>query len=140
MNKKTILVLFVVLFTLVFLSSSVLGCDEGCTPGYWKQPQHMDSWLLCVDYEPGDDFAETFGVEAYTSLDVTLLEALKLGGGGEKALARHAVAALLNGCVGLDFDSSDETIEDVYDAFKEGYIEEQKTILDTKNNLGCPLN
>ena len=36
---------------------------EGCTPGYWKQPQHFDSW---VGYTPSQSF------EAVFSVDVTL--------------------------------------------------------------------
>ena len=64
---------------------------EGCTPGYWKQRHHLGSW---TGYGPGEDYDVVFGVVA--SFDKTLLEALWQGGGGEKALGRHAVAALLN--------------------------------------------
>ena len=28
---------------------------DGCTPGYWKQEQHFDSWVP-TGYAPGDDF------------------------------------------------------------------------------------
>ena len=54
---------------------------EGCTPGYWKQPHHFDSW---VGYQTGDEFDVVFGVP----YDVTLLQALTTGGGAEKALGR----------------------------------------------------
>ena len=30
---------------------------EGCTPGYWKQPQHFDSW---VTYSPSTLFSSVF--------------------------------------------------------------------------------
>ena len=66
---------------------------EGCTPGYWKQDQHFDSWEA-TGYEPGDSFDVVFGVAS--SNGWTLLEALDAGGGDENALARHATAALLN--------------------------------------------
>ena len=31
---------------------------EGCTPGYWKQPQHFDSW---VNYSPNMLYSDVFG-------------------------------------------------------------------------------
>ena len=43
----------------------------------------------------GDDFDGTFGVDLFNP-DITLYDALKLRGGGDKRLARHGVAALLN--------------------------------------------
>ena len=35
--------------------------DQGCTPGYWKQPQHLDDW---VGYAPTDSYNAIFGVAA----------------------------------------------------------------------------
>ena len=73
---------------------------EGCTPGFWKQEQHFDSW---VGFAPSDSFEAVFGVDVTlraggqnTIEDPTLLDALNANGGGVNALARHAVAALLN--------------------------------------------
>ena len=73
---------------------------EGCTPGYWKQTQHFDSW---VGFQPGQFFDVVFGVDVTlrsggqgTVTNPTLLQALEATGGGVNALARHAVAALLN--------------------------------------------
>jgi hypothetical protein len=63
----------------------------GCTPGYWKQPHHLDSWGL-TPYSPDDRFSDVFGVGP----DDTLMEVLRTGGGKEKALYRHAVAGILN--------------------------------------------
>src|SRR5215210_35264 len=31
--------------------------NEGCTPGYWKQPQHFDSWVV---YSPNQLFSSVF--------------------------------------------------------------------------------
>ena len=75
-------------------------CEEGCTPGYWKQDQHFDSWN--APYDPADDFDATFGVDFFTP-DISLLDALNLtgGNGGLKQLARAAVAALLNAAEGF---------------------------------------
>jgi len=64
---------------------------EGCTPGYWKQPQHFDSWPS--PYVPGMAFEDVFDDVFGSS---TLLDALKFKGGGLQALGRHTVAALLN--------------------------------------------
>ena len=64
----------------------------GCTPGYWKQPHHFDSWGA-TDFAPTDTLSYAFGCELP---DKTLLEALKARGGHEKAFMRQAVAALLN--------------------------------------------
>jgi hypothetical protein len=110
---------------------------EGCTPGYWKQSHHFDSW---VDFVPGDDYETVFGVDA--SFDKTLLGALKQGGGGEKALGRHAVAALLNSSnpdVSYAFTSA-EVIAIVQDAYATGDFEEAKNQLADENEQGCPLN
>src|SRR5262245_39172153 len=63
----------------------------GCTPGYWKQDQHFDSW---VGHAPGDSFEAVFGRNVPGT--PSLLDALQLGGGGLKALMRHATEALLN--------------------------------------------
>lgn len=123
-------------FSLTILSTNAFGCEEGCTPGYWKQPQHLDSW--CAEYNPDDDFESVFGVDA--SFTVTLLEALKQGGGGEKALARHAVAALLNGCYGLEYYSPSQVMDMVQDAYSSTDFESAKNIFEWGNELGCPLN
>ena len=64
---------------------------EGCTPGYWKQEQHFDSWT--APYTPNTLFSAVFE-NAFPGM--TLLQVLEQGGGGLKALGRHTVAALLN--------------------------------------------
>jgi hypothetical protein len=112
--------------------------DEGCTPGYWKQSQHFDSW---EGYATGDDFDTVFGVDLF-SPDITLLQALNLGGGGVNALARHAVAALLNAASsGVDASLTEaEVIQLVQDAETSGDFEAAKNTLAASNELGCPLN
>jgi hypothetical protein len=65
---------------------------EGCTPGYWKN--HLEDWPA-TGYSPMDDFDATFGVDLF-SPDITLGQAIRLGGGGVKKLARHGTAALLS--------------------------------------------
>ena len=113
---------------------------EGCTPGYWKQDQHFDSWT--APYDPSDDFDTTFGVDLF-SPDITLLQALELTGGkgGLNQLARAAVAALLNAASsGVD---SPQTVAQVIAAVQgatPATYESVKNTFATNNELGCPLN
>ncbi|MBY5992110.1 hypothetical protein [Ferrimonas balearica] len=110
---------------------------EGCTPGYWKQPHHFDSWVM---YSPDDTFYMAFGSDIFGS-DKTLLEVLKTGGGKEYAMGRHAVAALLNA---LNDDvsykySKDEVVAAVQGASKGSY-NDVKNAFEHQNEKGCPLN
>lgn len=66
--------------------------DEGCTPGYWRN--HPEDWAP-TGYNTSDNFDTVFDVN-YFSPDITLFQAVKLGGGGVKQLARHGTAALLS--------------------------------------------
>lgn len=102
---------------------------EGCTPGYFKNPKHFDDW---IGYSPGDDFDTTFGVDLFDP-DITLGEAVRLGGGGVKKLARHGTAALLSAAhSGVDYPL---TVDQVINAVKAG---DADTLADA-NELGCPL-
>ena len=112
--------------------------DEGCTPGYWKQPHHLDSWEA-TGFAPGDSFDVVMGVDS--SFD-TLLDGVKAKGGGENALARHAVAALLNASnpdVAYGYTTG-EVIALVQDAYATGDFESAKDLLEAENEAGCPLN
>jgi len=111
--------------------------QQGCTPGYWKQPQHLDSW---TGYEATADYATTFGVSS--SFTKTLLEALGQGGGNQIALGRHAVAALLNAAsYGVAYPvTADQIIALVQSAYATGQFEAAKNKLAAYNELGCPLN
>jgi len=113
---------------------------QGCTPGYWRQDQHFDSWVP-TGYSPSDDFGLVFGVVPSFSPS-TLLDAVWLGGGGENALARHAVAALLDAAnPNVSYPLSvGEVIAGVQAAYATGGFETFKNQLDTFNNAGCPLN
>ncbi len=111
---------------------------EGCTPGYWKQRHHFDSWVV---FEPGDDYEVVFGVTTSFRAE-TLLEALKQGGGKDKALGRHSVAALLNSLnpdVSYAFSTA-QVIGLVQTAYATGNFNAAKNILEDQNEKGCPLN
>lgn len=112
---------------------------QGCTPGYWKQEQHFDSWPL--PYTPFTAFSNVFE-NAFPGK--TLLQVLQQGGGGLNALGRHTVAALLNAASnGVSFDL---TVSDVIAKFNSVYpgnnykYEKLKNKLADLNEQGCPLN
>ena len=121
-------------------TTTTIAAPEGCTPGYWKQDHHFDSW---VDYAPGDSFESVFGRDVPG--DPTLLAALRLGGNGLNALIRHTVAALLNAS-NLDvnpvaaFDTPAEVIDAFQAAFDSGDYSTTKDLFETSNEAGCPLD
>jgi len=113
---------------------------EGCTPGYWKQPQHFDSW---VGYAPADSFEAVFGRDVPGN--PTLLDALGANSGGLNALMRHATAALLNASnpiVDPDpaIDTTAEVIAAFQAAFDSGSYEATKNMFEASNEAGCPLD
>lgn len=113
---------------------------QGCTPGFWKQPQHFDSWIP-TGFSPSNDFDTIFGRDAFNP-DITLLQALNLGGGGLNALARQAVAAILNAAhpnINYPFTVS-QIISMFQSAFDSGNYEPTKDQFDDANNQGCPLS
>jgi hypothetical protein len=130
------------------VSASKKKGADGCTPGYWKQEQHFDSW---TGYAPDDLFADTTGIRADLSVaqfedafpGMTLLDVLSQGGGGLNALGRHTVAALLN-VASPDVDYAYTHTSTVIDAFNnvfpDGDYEGLKNIFAGLNELGCPLS
>ena len=113
---------------------------DGCTPGYWKQAHHYDSW---VGYTPNQSFESVFGRDAFSG-DPTLDNVVGFDGDGLNALGRHSVAALLNAAnpnVGYTYSVS-EVISMYQAAFDSGKaeIEATKDLFDIANNGGCPLN
>jgi uncharacterized repeat protein (TIGR01451 family) len=138
--------------------SDVATCEveaagfEGCTPGFWKE--NAENWNAVAwpdAYEPSDEFFDVFGVHITVKVgkqsitDPTLLEALNAQGGGINALARHAVAALLNSA--QDFVeypmTTAEVIDAVQDAVNSGdknLIESTKSEFAENNELGCGVD
>lgn len=124
-----------VIFNNTFSAPPPVGL-EGCTPGYWKQDQHLDSWPAA--YTPSTLINTALSTTIFPAT-MTLLEALQAQGGGINALARHAAAALLNAAsLGVDYPM---TVADVLNAVDgTGTIEERKDVFAGNNELGCPLN
>jgi len=125
--------------------------SEGCTPGFWKQDQHFKYWKT---YKTTDKFGTIFGITSNVKIkvdnveiklkDATLLQALKAQGGGVNALARHAVAALLNAASGMNYAFTvTEVITMVKDAIQSGNsgtIELIKNKLEEANEKGCAFD
>jgi hypothetical protein len=111
--------------------------DQGCTPGYWKQDQHFDSWP--APYTPNTLFSDVFD-DAFPGL--TLLQVLQLGGGGLNALGRHTVSALLNSASsGVQFSLTTQEVIDAFNAvFPGGNYEGLKNRFAAANERSCPLN
>jgi len=120
---------------------------EYCSPGYWKQTQHFDSW---IDYQPTQKFATVFG-NSITVLgnkvakgkpqpitNPTLLEALQANGSGWNLCARAAVDALLNASA---LDSGYDP-QDVIDAFDDVISPDQCSAFASEFTAegNCPLN
>ena len=124
---------------------------EGCTPGYWGRPHHLDSW---TDVAPGDLVRDIFGIAdelmAYDDAngtafyDWTLLDAVNQRGNGNNPgqMLRHATAALLNAySTGVDYPyTSAEIIDAVQDAMENGTYQTAKNMFADANELGCDLN
>lgn len=114
--------------------------DQGCTPGYWKQDQHFDSWPAPIT--PSTTFTSIFGVGG----TLTFLQALGLNGGGTNALWRHGAAAYLNALSsGVDYAYTTAQVIDIVNgtgAYAGLSVEDRKNLLDAANNGvgGCPLN
>ena len=130
-------------------SASKKKGSEGCTPGYWKQSQHFDSWT--APYDPGDLFSATVGVHKDLTTStfedafpgMTLLQVLQQGGGGLAALGRHTVAALLNTAspdVNYAHTTTGFIVDEFNSVFPGGNYEGLKDIYEGFNQLGCPLS
>jgi hypothetical protein len=119
--------------------------NEGCTPGFWKQPQHFDSWPVPLSRTlAGAGFIGT------GNDNVTLLAALSFQGGStlqdaKNILMRAAAAAYLNSFA-VDYPlSTAEVVSMVNKALASGdrdTILALAELLDGFNNGegGCPLS
>ncbi len=135
-----------------------VGDGEGCTPGYWRQDQHFDSWAD-AGFDPSDLFSDVFGRtitvksnagargRAGDVTDPDLLHAVWAQGGNINALARHAVAALLNAAspnVSYAFTTAEVIgiVQNAIDSGDSSLIEAAKDQLEAENgdDTVCPLN
>jgi len=149
--KKLGKVLVISITSILFLtgmlgaSATVNGDPGGLTPGFWKNlNKHQIYW---TDYHPTDDTIEdVFNLPPeLSSLDVTLIEALKFGGGNNtigmaRILLRAAVAAILNVAhPDMEYQYEGDVIADVNTALlslDRTTMENLKNELDEYNNYG----
>ncbi len=120
--------LFSAVLGLVFATGAVLPASAqstDCSLGYWKN--HTDVWP--APYTPDTKYLDVFN-QSTLDPNLTLLDALELKGGGENALARQSVAALLDAARddGFSLDLT-EVIEMTNAAYSGG------DITNTKNKL-----
>lgn len=118
----------------------------GCTPGYWKQNQHLDSWGP-TGFLPTDTFNSVFGVARYVKRNgtpYTLLEVMRdLNGNGDPIstnLGFHAVAALLNAAhpdVNYGYTSGEIITLFQTNLHRPAALKDSLAML---NERGCPLN
>ena len=132
------------------LSIPPVSGGQGCTPVYWKQDHHFDSWGL--RFTPTDLFSDVFGPTITIKkgdkrkkiTDPNLIQALKAQGGGINALVRHAVAALLNAASpGVSYDLFVEEVIDEFNAVYPGTKQDYNSLKNDFvgfNEQGCPLN
>jgi hypothetical protein len=122
---------------------------EGCTPGYWKQKQHYDSWP--AGYTPNQTVEYWFDVPAFPKLGAAKLgTALGFDGGTKledaaKILLRAGVAALCNAATpSMNYPRTQgQVISQVNAALaskNRSTMISLASTLDTLNNLYCPLN
>jgi len=122
----------------------------GCTPGYWKQSQHLDSWVD-TGYSPNQTLESVFNVPNSYGLDNVTLRAALSGQGGSSTTAaarilfRASVAALLNSSnPDIHYKLTTSQVISKVDAALA--TKDRATILalasrlDRYNNYGCPLH
>ncbi len=118
---------------------------EGCTPGYWKQSQHLDSWPVDVNTTFYEVFGRSIEIRIKrqgTVYEPTLLEALNANGGQVNMAARHATAAYLNAMSsGVNFDMTSSYVVNAFQSsFDSGSYGVLIQGLVDANEQGCPLN
>jgi hypothetical protein len=122
------------------------GDFRGCTPGFWKN--NHGAWGA-TGYSPAELFDTVFGVNSSLNppgpapefLNPTLDDAVRIGGGGQNAMARHAVAALLNAAhPDVDYPlTATEIILAVQNAYLTGDFRTPHNLFEGYNEIGCPV-
>ncbi|MHC5026209.1 MAG: hypothetical protein ACYTGR_05530 [Planctomycetota bacterium] len=118
------------------------GGGFGCTPGYWKQPHHFDSYTEPYAYDTL--FADVFE-DAFPGKTLAQVVAGRAGGSNMlRQLGKHTVAALLNAASpDVDYDLTVDEVISMFNMVFPGTDqahEDLKNIFADFNELGCPLN
>jgi len=127
--------------------------DEGCSSGFWKTDSKakfgFSSWPAAP--LPTDKFQDTFDDidtlkgKIADKADPTMFDGLNTRGGEHNALAREAVAALLNAQddSGVNYPLTIQQVIDIVNAALAGDaedIENARAFLFGLNHAGCPLS
>lgn len=148
-----IVMLLAAIAPVVVNATPASACTEGLTPGYWKN--HTEAWVGLMwrgnPVTPTTKFVDVmFAGTDYPALaaksyfprdpsinaNITLMQALQLGGGGEKAFLRHATAALLNSASDIDYWGEKWVLDRVSAAYWSGNFEKYKNLLESYNQMG----
>ena len=132
-------------------SLTITTLGQGCTPGFWRSNNGEPRWdeltdPLVQNMPAGLQFITTTTVNAYFGVtaaqsgyadSVSMLDALKGGGGGAGKLIRHSISGLLNiADADMNYQFTDFTA--LYNAIKSGLqmgvYEPLATELDAANN------
>jgi hypothetical protein len=119
---------------------------EGCTPGFWQNwtgapPGLQPNAWAKTGYDWQDPFTEPGFVDAFKN--ASLLDVLELGGGGKRALGRHAVAAVLNAAhPDVDYDLTEAQVVAMFNdvIMNGGDVTALKNLFERLNEQGCPLS
>ena len=106
---------------------------EGCGQGFWKN--HEEAWPR--RYSPDDLFDDIFEP---TFEGKTLMQVLRMRGGGLNSLGRHTVAALLNAASDhVNYRYSEREVIGMFnETAPDGSVEWLKKRFEHNNELGCP--
>jgi hypothetical protein len=117
-------------FYIIYTITPCASSNGGCTPGYWRQENHFDSWS---GYRLTDVYSDVFGV----GTPITLVNALT----NPNAFYRHSTAALLNAAnPRLNYRYSlEEVMAMTRSAFSSGYFGWTASLFQIANSIGCPL-
>ena len=139
-------VISILLLSGMLVASATINGGEpgGLTPGFWKNlRKHGEHWTC---FSPSDTVEGVFDLpNELSSLDVSLIAALKFGGGDgvlgmAQSLLRAAVAAILNDAhPDIEYQYTGSIIEDVNNALASldrDTMETLKDTLDEANNYG----
>jgi hypothetical protein len=133
------------------------GGNQGCTPGYWKQKQHFDSWvgtgyttsqlLSTVFTVPAGYTLSNKGMGTYSMLDALSFQGGSTLSGKAEILLRAAVAGLLNAgksniAYGMTTAQIVSGVNAALASNNATTITNLATAIDGLNNGqgGCPLN
>lgn len=139
----------------IVLTNGSVPTSSGCTPGYWKAPQHFDSWpsgylptQLVGTYFPN---ASAYSVNGAALSSYNLAQGLAFQGGSDNSgaaqiLLRAAIAGMLNSASAFNPAypvSTANLISSVNSALASNNRSTMITLattLDGYNNTNCTLN